>query len=87
MIQRRRHQFGVAAEGRKNIGLDRGIIGAGHFVLVARGDDHRGDGAEIVALPRREGNMISHRVLFKISRGDDSALPPPLAGRDELRSR
>ena len=50
MIERLRYQRGVAAERRQHVGLDRGIVGAGHLVLVAGGNDHRGDGAEIVAL-------------------------------------
>ena len=50
MIERLRDLRGVAAERRQHVGLDRGIISAGHPVLVAGGNDHRGDGAEIVAL-------------------------------------
>ena len=50
MIERRAHHPGVAAERRQDIGLDGGIVGAGHVVFVARGNDHRRDGAEIVAL-------------------------------------
>ena len=50
MIERLRDQRGVAAERRQHVGLDRGVVRAGHLVLVAGGNDHRGDGAEIVAL-------------------------------------
>ena len=50
MIERLRDLRGVAAERRQHVGLDRGIVRAGHLVLVAGGNDHRGDGAEIVAL-------------------------------------
>ena len=50
MVERLPHQRGVAAERRQHVGLDRGVVGAGHLVLVAGGNDHRGDGAEIVAL-------------------------------------
>ena len=50
MIERLRYQRGVAAERRQHVGLDRGVVRAGHLVFVAGGDDHRSDGAEIVAL-------------------------------------
>ena len=50
MIERLRYLRSVAAERRQHVGLDRGIVCAGHLVLVAGGNDHRGDGAEIVAL-------------------------------------
>ena len=50
MIERLSNQRGVAAERRQHVGLDRGIVRAGHLVLVAGGNDHRSDGAEVVAL-------------------------------------
>ena len=50
MIERLRHLRGVAAERRQHVGLNSGIIRTRHLVLVAGGNDHRGDGAEIVAV-------------------------------------
>jgi hypothetical protein len=50
MVERLHYLRGVTAERRQHVDLDRGVVGAGHLVLVAGGNDHRGDGAEIVAL-------------------------------------
>ncbi len=54
MIERLHDQFGIAAERLQHIGLDRGIVGSGHLIFVARGNDHGCDSAEIVALGLRE---------------------------------
>ena len=50
MIERGADAFGIAAERLEDIGLDRRIVGAGHVVFRAGGNDHGGDGAQIVAL-------------------------------------
>jgi hypothetical protein len=50
MLERLCDLRGVAAERRQHVGLDRGVVRARHPVLVAGGDDHRSDGAEVVAL-------------------------------------
>ena len=50
MIERLLHQRCITAERRQHVGLNRGIVGAWNLVLVAGGNDHRGDGAEVVAL-------------------------------------
>ena len=50
MVERLPNQRGVAAERREHVGLDRGVVSAGHLVRIAGGNDHRGDGAEVVAL-------------------------------------
>jgi hypothetical protein len=50
MIERIAHQFGVAAERGKNVGLDDRVVCPGHTVFRTRRDDHAGNDTQIVAL-------------------------------------
>src|SRR5262249_11096305 len=62
IIERSRALLGVAAERWQDVGLDAGIVGAGHAVFGAFRDDHRRDRAKVVALGGGK-NFSGHRVL------------------------
>ena len=60
LVERFPHQARVAAEGSRDVGLDRRVVGAGNIELGAGWDHHTGDVAQIVALRRGQGDVGRH---------------------------
>ena len=50
MSERPLHDFSIAPERLQNIGLDRGVVSTWHLIFIARRNDHRGNGLQIVTL-------------------------------------
>ena len=63
-----RAPFWCRGRASPDVGLDRGVVGAGHIVFVAGGIIIAGDGAQIVAL--RRGERLVRRIMVILNRRD-----------------